>query len=883
MILLYALALSTQFAPPDEVTLSIADPQGLQVSDIDADGYLDILVGSRETGEIFAWHGSAAGYLARPEVVAQPGANLERFEVIDLDLDGDEDFVIALPEARLVAYLNDGAGHFGAAVPLLSAPAGATEAKVHFDFADVAGDPRPEIVFSFSEVITISDRSVFALSDLLGGAPTRSLLVDAANTVIGVFARDFDVDGDADLFLCTLDTVFWYRNDGAFSFIGSDAVLWPGIGLDANFAVGDFDGDGHLDVVSHAIGTFSTRTHAHLGDGTVQFGAPIDLGYNERQGRQIELRDLDSDGDDDLVIGEGLGGGLLTIESLSGGAFGPLIDAPSGAGGVPSMDVVDTDGDGELEVVHVTSKGYVRIQFVDPLAASLELSSEVVAITQTVQEVSASMAADLNGDGFPDVLVLEQGLGQLRWWPGTSTGAVGNWEDPVVIGPYPCGLEALDVDDDGDMDLIVSIELGGGLSLLENLGGGVFATPIPIPVAGPAQCGLRAVDVNGDGLADIVRWGFSQAEFYWIEQLGGGAFAPERLLLAPAQLWQSFTFADMEGDGDIDVLLDSTQLQVSLTVLEWYVNDGAANFTGPILALSTTIGLAAGFSQGIALGDYNGDGLSDVAQSFGRKASSSTFPGAAVLSVMLGIGAGAFAPPQAVDSRDSWSIWSPSTADVDGDGVLDLLVNSSRLDWYRGRGDGTFAQPVTLQDPLAFFTGSWHHSVDLDLDGDLDHVVSGANGGGIVTVETLALGELGTVFCDPSVPHSGGLPAALSATGSAQVLSNGVSLVAHALPPQAMTVFLLSATKGEPMPVINSQGSLCLTGPIGRFVGPGQVQVANATGQASLSVDLGQLPQPTGFTGALAGDEWAFQAWYRDTVSGAPTSNFTHGAAVRFL
>ncbi|MEM1447624.1 MAG: hypothetical protein AAF957_08230 [Planctomycetota bacterium] len=45
----------------------------------------------------------------------------------------------------------------------------------------------------------------------------------------------------------------------------------------------------------------------------------------------------------------------------------------------------------------------------------------------------------------------------------------------------------------------------------------------------------------------------------------------------------------------------------------------------------------------------------------------------------------------------------------------------------------------------------------------------------------------------------------------------------------------------------------------------------------SLAIDLTAIPQATGFATAVAGEDWHFQAWYRDASPSGPTSNFTDG------
>ncbi|MFT7169799.1 MAG: hypothetical protein ACI80K_002939 [Paracoccaceae bacterium] len=77
-----------------------------------------------------------------------------------------------------------------------------------------------------------------------------------------------------------------------------------------------------------------------------------------------------------------------------------------------------------------------------------------------------------------------------------------------------------------------------------------------------------------------------------------------------------------------------------------------------------------------------------------------------------------------------------------------------------------------------------------------------------------------------------------------------------------------------------SAGRLCQEGPIGRVLN--QVFLPDATGRASVSIDLTIVPQ-LGFTTSIqAGQTWYAQAWQRDTVAGSVTSNFTVATAMTF-
>jgi len=136
-------------------------------------------------------------------------------------------------------------------------------------------------------------------------------------------------------------------------------------------------------------------------------------------------------------------------------------------------------------------------------------------------------------------------------------------------------------------------------------------------------------------------------------------------------------------------------------------------------------------------------------------------------------------------------------------------------------------------------------------------------------------------YCD-FVPNSTGQPGVIQANGTNTVAANNVQLSVIQLPLNAFGFFLTSRTQGHVPGAGGSQGTLCLGGSIGRYVGPGQIKNSGATGSFSLQLNLAQHPTPTGFVSVVAGDTWNFQAWYRDAVGGAAVSNFTNGRTITF-
>ncbi len=143
-------------------------------------------------------------------------------------------------------------------------------------------------------------------------------------------------------------------------------------------------------------------------------------------------------------------------------------------------------------------------------------------------------------------------------------------------------------------------------------------------------------------------------------------------------------------------------------------------------------------------------------------------------------------------------------------------------------------------------------------------------------------GVIGTNYCGPGVPNSTGNPGAISATGSAIVANNNLTLVASNLPNNAFGFFLTSTTQDFVMNPGGSLGHLCLGGAIGRYVGPGQIINSGGSGEIMLLVDLNMHPTPNGLIMVNGGDTWNFQAWHRDFVGGSAVSNFTDGLEITF-
>jgi len=140
---------------------------------------------------------------------------------------------------------------------------------------------------------------------------------------------------------------------------------------------------------------------------------------------------------------------------------------------------------------------------------------------------------------------------------------------------------------------------------------------------------------------------------------------------------------------------------------------------------------------------------------------------------------------------------------------------------------------------------------------------------------------IGTPYC-AAVPNSSGQTARIRACGSETVAANDVTLTAFQMPPSTFGIFVVSTMQGFVQMPGGSMGNLCLGGQIGRYTAPGQILDSGLLGRFSLAIDLSQTPTPSAFVAVQPGDTWHYSTWFRDTVGGVQTSNFTDGVSITY-
>lgn len=345
---------------------------------------------------------------------------------------------------------------------------------------------------------------------------------------------------------------------------------------------------------------------------------------------------------------------------------------------------------------------------------------------------------------------------------------------PATSGP---GVALVDVDDDGDDDLLLSGD--DAIRVLLNQGDATFVPGPDLPDSEGAQA-LAAADLTGDGAVDLLA--VDPRELRLFERQGGGwarsARLPElpvdgeyaavtlgdyrlrgRLDLVAARLHASeggsspvaplflaqgddgayvktsvpafdaplharvAATLDLNGDGRLDVWVGQEGFAPSRA----YLGDGTGGFTESSAALGLDLPASA---MGFDAGDIDGDGDLDLVVA-------NLFPGGQLF-VREGERYVEAAKAHGLDDLDTWSTWGLALFDADNDGDLDLLAASGfgqgevegavglERVYYENDGAGHFSRRLGATgsglDVLSSARGAAFG--DLDGDGDLDAVIT---------------------------------------------------------------------------------------------------------------------------------------------------------------
>ncbi len=333
----------------------------------------------------------------------------------------------------------------------------------------------------------LEERSMFSF--------TPGAVLPTGMAVTAMATADFNGDGLADIVTVGsvsgrgIAAVQLNHGDGTYG----AAIVEPTNNNPVEVKVGDFDGDGHPDIVTLASYYTGALTELHgNGDGT--FAAPTPYTVSTPP-TSITVADVNGDGKPDLIAGNHYFNSVSVFKNNGLGTLGPKVDYTAG-GSPASVAVGDFNNDGLADILSTNQN--------TPGSITLHLGNgdgtfQAARSTPASTAPFATAIADFNGDGNLDVAIANSfGANTISVMYGNGD-ATFKAPQVMAIGSQPLDIQKGDFNGDGKMDLVE--RTGSGFTVELNNGDGTFAAAVPVYAANGND--MVVADFNNDGFADV--------------------------------------------------------------------------------------------------------------------------------------------------------------------------------------------------------------------------------------------------------------------------------------------------------------------------------------------------------------------------------------------
>jgi hypothetical protein len=416
----------------------------------------------------------------------------------------------------------------------------------------------------------------------------QKIISNTALDAQSVFAIDIDGDGDNDVLSASFqdDKIAWYSNDGFGNFDYHPITFYAEGAVSVNAT--DIDGDGDADVLSASFMDDKIAWYENV-DGNGDFGPQIVITTLADCPNNVWSADIDGDGDQDVLSSSKCDGKVAWYENIDGnGTFGEQNVIVESSKYPTSFKTGDIDGDGDIDVVvgfyssNAEENEIIWYENTDGNGAFTDMHL----ITTSVHGVLSIFCSDIDGDGDIDLISGSKYDYLLAWYENIDgNGTFGNQNviADLDVSHYPNDIFAIDIDTDGDNDVVVgapdNYQTSGYVYWFENLdGNGNFGTKLTVSGLARGCESVFCIDIDNDADPDVLAALYVDHKITWYENmttsLGIGLVLQGNISIYPNPSTGKITLSSTEKDIKelriIDltgkILLEKTNVNLNETI-----------------------------------------------------------------------------------------------------------------------------------------------------------------------------------------------------------------------------------------------------------------------------------------------------------------------------
>lgn len=524
----------------------------------------------------------------------------------------------------------------------------------------------------------------------------------------------------------------------------------------------DLNDDGKPELITaNAIGNTISILKNLSTTGNVSFGTKQDYSVSNDP-KRVAFGDLDGDGRPDLAtvsFNQGSAGTLSVFRNTSTGgniSFAPKIDFSTGNGTL-GLGIADISGDGKPDIVVASgNSGFISIFENTTVGTAITFAAKKD--FKLLKHPDELTLADLDNDGKTDIITSNFSDDNVSIFRNTSTGGILSLGANVefAVGDFPGHIVAGDVDLDGRLDLLVSIDNYVAV-LKNNSSPGSISFGGPTNFTVPNSWSVNVGDLNGDGKPDITsgqQLSGKASIFENTTATAGSLSLGAKVDLTGATFDTYAAIGDLDGDGKPEVITANTTTY-SVTILK-------NNIDGPVITNFTPTNNSTGNIITII-----GTGFNNVSSVTFGGTPASTFTVVSSTRIDAAVDGGASGDVRVTTPKGTGSLAGFTF-------IPDIMVNGPVS--FCKNGSVTFTS-------TAIANNRWYKD-DIFISGAVNNIYTATVSGtytvrttsnGITTISPTGIVVTTTTVPTPTTTYSNGVLTSSAATGNQWYL-NGVAI-----------------------------------------------------------------------------------------------------------